>query len=249
VSRLTTRIATAARPWTTTTTFGWSGTAAVDDVYPDGRVQSPQPVFLRLLNDVTVTADVTESGAAPAGSSPITLRATLGDASGWSRTWALDRAVISAGSPVHLSAPLNLNNLYYEMAWNQVATGAVNPITLTLTVDSGQAAIPPAHLAFSLDRLLFKPLGALTTTTRGSVASSTRTVATVRLAGKSISVDNLRKAGAILVGAGLILGAAATLTSRGRRSRRGAQPVAPPRLDIPSQRQEVEQTAPEWLSL
>lgn len=251
-TRPTTRTSTVQRPWTTSTTFGWSGTTAVptaNDIYPDGRVQSPQPVFLHLLTDITVTADVTGTGVAPAGSKPLTLRATLGDGSGWSRTWALDRTTASNGSPAHLSAPLQLNNLYYEVAWNQVATGVVTPITLTLSVDSGQAATSSPQLTFSLDRLLLKPLGSLTTSTGGSVSAVSHTVGTVGLAGKSVSVESLRKSGAMLLAAGLILAVAATLTDRRRRRSLRSESVARVRFDLPAQREAIEEIEAETVSL
>ena len=251
-TRPTTDTSTVLRPWATSTTFGWSGTTTVstaNDIYPDGRAQSPQPVFLRLLNDITVTADVTNAGAAPAGSKPLTLRATLGDGSGWSRTWALDRTVAGSGSPGHLSAPLQLNNLYYEVAWNQVATGVVTPITLTLTVDSGEAATSSPHLTFSLDRLLLQPLGSLTTKTGGSVSVVTHAVATVGLAGQSVSVENLRKSGAVLLGAGLILAVAATVTDRRRRRSRRPESAAAVRWDLPAQRETIEEIEAETVSL
>jgi hypothetical protein len=251
-TRPTTRTSTVQRPWSTSTTFGWSGTAAVastNDIYPDGRVQSPQPVFLRLLSDITVTADVANTGAAPAGSTPLTLRATLGDGSGWSRTWALDRTVATNGGPAHLSAPLQLNNLYYEVAWNQVATGVVTPITLTLSVDSGQAAPSSPHLAFSLDRLLLQPIGALTTRTGGTASAVTHTVGTVGLAGKSVSVESVRKSGALLLGAGVILAVAATLTDRRRRRIRRSESAATVRMELPAQREAIEEIEAETVSL
>jgi hypothetical protein len=245
-TRPATRTSTVRQPWSTSTTFGWSGTTdlpTANDIYPDGRVQSPQPVFLRLLNDITVTADVAGAGAAPTGSTPLTMRATLGDGSGWSRTWALDRTVAKDGSPAHLSAPLQLSNLYYEVAWNQVATGVVTPVTLTLSVDSGQATASSPHLTFSLDRLLLKPTGPLTTTTGGSVGVTSRTVGTVRLAGQLVSVASLRKSAAVLLTGGLILAAAATLADRRRRRGRRSEFAEPVRMDIPRQRAPIEEIA------
>lgn len=249
-TRPLTRTTTAALPWTSTTTFGWFGSAAANDIYPDGRVQSPQPVFLRLLSDVTVTADVRTSGAVRSGSGPLTLRATLSDDTGWTRTWALDRAVAAGaagGGSVHLSAPLQLGVLQQETAWNQAATGVSSPVTLTLTVDSGRPEQPPAHVAFSLGQLLFKPLGPLTTTTGGSVSTHVRTAGAVRLAGKAIAVETLRKAGALLLGVGVIGAVAATLAGR-RRRRRPATP-AHVRVQVPGQRAALDDVQEESLSL
>jgi hypothetical protein len=254
-TRPATRTTTVQRTWTNTTTFGWSGAAAASDIYPDGQVQSPQPVFLRLLSDITVTADVTASGATRAASSgPLTLRATLGDDTGWSRTWALDRSVASAGDTVHLSAPLQLGNLLMETGWNQISTGVLSPVTLTLSVDSGQAASPSAQTKFSLDRLLFKPLGPLTTSTGGSVPAATHTTAAVRLAGHSVSVAHLRTDGAVLVGVGLIVAAVAALADRrrrrSRRSRRSRTVAgASVRAGVPGQRSPQEDEAEEESSL
>ena len=153
-TRPTTRTTSTAQAWTSTTAFGWSGTAAANDIYPDGRVQSPQPVYLRLLTDIAVTADVTDSGAVRTGSRPLTLRATLGDDTGWRRTWALDRTIPVDGSSAHLSAPLRLSDLHSETAWNQTATGVQSPVTLTLTVVSGRPDQPFARLPFSFVQLL-----------------------------------------------------------------------------------------------
>ena len=249
MTRPTTRTSTAARPWTTTTTFGWSGTTTANDIYPDGQVQSPQPVFLRLLNEITVTADVSSSGVARSGSQPLTLRATLSDDSGWSRTWALDRAVVSTDGPAHLSAPLKLDTLFDEVAWNQIATGVQNPITLTLSVDREQGNSPSARLAFSLQRLLFKPLGPLTTSNGGTVSATTHTAGAVRLAGQSVSVARLRTSGAVLIGAGLIVAAAATLADQRRRRRRRAESAPHLRVAVPGQRQTIEEDAPEAIAL
>jgi hypothetical protein len=242
-TRPTTRATSVQQRSTSTTAFGWSGTAPLrtaNDIYPDGQVQSPQPVFLRLLTDVTVTADVATSGAAPTGSHPLTLRATLADDTGWSRTWALDRTVIVAGSSAHLSAPLRLSDLNSEIGWNQTATGVRSPVTLTLTVDSGQQDRPTARLAFSLSDLLFRPLGPLTTTTRTTLSVPARTTGVVRLAGQSVSVESLRTNGAALLGGGLIVAGAAALARR--RSRRRAEPPAHARVTIPEQRAALGQT-------
>jgi hypothetical protein len=245
-TRPTTRATSVQQHSTSTTAFGWSGTAALrtaNDIYPDGQVQSPQPVFLRLLTDVTVTADVTTSGAAPTGSHPLTLRATLADDTGWSRTWALDRTVILAGGSAHLSAPLRLSDLNSEIAWNQTATGVRSPVTLTLTVDSGQVDRPTARLAFSLSDLLFRPRGPLTTTARTTVSVPARATAVVRLDGQSVSIESLRTNGAALLGGGLIVAGAAALARR--RSRRRAEPPAHARVTIPEQRAALGRTTRE----
>jgi hypothetical protein len=133
------------------------------------------------------------------------------------------------------------------MAWNQTATGVSSPVTLTLTVDSGRADQPPAHLAFSLDQLLFKPLGPLTTTTRGDVPTSVRTAGVVQLAGKAVAVEKMRNAGAVLVGLGVIRVGAAVLA--GRRGRRRVGVAAAARVEIPGQRAALEDVREESLSL
>jgi signal peptidase I len=209
------RTATVAQKSVTTVRFGWTGTSDNRLIYPDGRVTDPAPIFPKVVDRVTMTADVTTDGR-PARAA--TLNATLSDASGWTRQWQLDSTGETSGSSLHLSQNVNLSLLLMQVAWVQSTTGVSSPATLTLSVDEKGGPPDAPALSFALSKVAVKPQGALNVTSSGTTPTRTSVPATLSISGKNFSIGRLRTLGAGAAALGLIVALAAGLLCRRTRT-------------------------------
>jgi signal peptidase I len=210
------RTATVSRASSTTVTFGWTGTSGNTLIYPSGRVADPAPIFPKVVDQITLTADVTAKGR-PLSSAILT--ATLSDASGWTHQWQFDATADQVGPVLHLSGSVNLKLLLMQVAWVQATTGVSSPATLTLRVaQNGGAADSGPSLSFALSNATFKPQGPLTVTTAGKTATRASVPTSLTVSGHAVPVSQLRKVGAIAAALGLLVALAAGLLARRART-------------------------------
>jgi signal peptidase I len=114
--------------------FTYSGLAPAGAVYPQGRVTTGQPIYLRLVDTLQVAFSYelgTEQATGLSGGARLV--AELSDGSGWRREMTLASARAFTGSTVRLSGPLDLVELRALIARVEAATGVPKP-AYTLTV-------------------------------------------------------------------------------------------------------------------
>jgi signal peptidase I len=147
--------------------FGYSGTAAAGATYPDGRIETGDPIYTRLLEGLTVTFSDAVSSATPVEGS-VRLDVTVTTADGWSAPLpggvpaAFAGGTASAGVPIDVAAAQALIGRHAA----EVGSGST-PATLTVTpaVDlrgaaEGRPFTAPfeAGLSFALDTVSLRPV-------------------------------------------------------------------------------------------
>lgn len=124
--------------------FTYSGITPAGPVYPDGRVSTGQPVFLRLVDRLDVRFEYgfgSEADFEVAGSADLVAKLT--DGSGWTREVTLAPATSFAGPNVRLAGSLDLRGLRALIDRVEKATGVPRP-SYTVSI------VPEVRLAASL---------------------------------------------------------------------------------------------------
>jgi signal peptidase I len=145
-----TETTTAAQPYRQTATIGYSGNAPRDAVYPDGHLDSGDPIFTRLINQFTVDVHSTfvMSPAIPRALHETSqVIADMSSDTGWHRDLVLAPSRTFPGDTAHATATLDLRVLHrIEQAFS-AETGLATPdvtlqIVWTLHVSGAAAATP-----------------------------------------------------------------------------------------------------------
>jgi signal peptidase I len=229
--------------------FGYSGAAPAGPAYPDGKVSTAEPLFTRLLDNVTVRFDYSFAAAEPHTlSGRASLEAQVSSADGWSRTLALAGPTAFSGDHVRLAGTLHLAELEATLARLETTTQVSDPYTLTLKArvsTRGVLAGLPIHgvfaapLAFSLSAYELQPqlpsaepaVGATTPVQNPLLPTASATVVgrvsrpgVLRLVIGSLSVANARRVArdGIALALLLVLAAFALVPSLRRHGRRSA---------------------------
>ena len=148
--------------------FAYEGVVRRSEVYPDGRVSTGEPVFLRLVPRLRVSFDYQFESRLPAeAAGNVSLAARVSDGRGWERTLVLARARPFAGRSASTSGTLDLRRIQAIIdrlrdltgSAQSVYTVAVVPrVTVKGSVGSEplDAVFAPA-LAFELGDLRLQP--------------------------------------------------------------------------------------------
>ena len=92
--------------------FAYEGVVRPNEVYPDGRVSTGEPVFLRLVPRLRVSFDYQLESRLPAeAAGNVSLAARVSDGRGWERTLPLAPARPFAGRSVSASGTLDLRRI------------------------------------------------------------------------------------------------------------------------------------------
>jgi signal peptidase I len=111
-SRPTETKTTRSFPYRESGSFGYSGEATAGVAYPDGRVDTSEPVFLRLVDDMRVSFDYrVQAESELDANGQIGLVAVLAGAEGWKRVIELQRPTAFTGSASSAEGVLDLRRL------------------------------------------------------------------------------------------------------------------------------------------
>lgn len=237
-----TRPATTTGPigYTHTGEFTYAATAVQGPVYDAPTVRTGQPLFLRLIDDVRVGFAYRFDAAEPASTrGTIGLRATVDNATGWSRTLQLAAPAAFDSDTATVTGDLDLTKIRALVTQAAQATGESGATTITLRPHvrvNGDIAGHPFQnrydpsLAYQLTDTQLRPLdetdghgdATLRTHQTGEVHAPGRQPALLTWAGRAIAVDTARRlsvAAVVTCAAGLLLVVAAA-----RRTARLSEP-------------------------
>jgi len=244
-TRPTTNAATVKSAYTERVSFAYRATAAAGPVYPGGVVRTGDPVFLRLVDRVRVTAGYRFTATAPhrvGGTMEVLVR--ISSPTGWTRSLPLAAPARFAGDRARRRVTLDLPRLRSLIERVETLTGtsaggdytlAVVPrvrLTGTLAGQPLSSEYAPS-LSFQLSALQLRPGGApatsssddqqdgLTPSRRGTVATTATAANTLGIGGLALPVTTARW----IALAGLLLAAATALLARVRQRRRPSDPV------------------------
>jgi signal peptidase I len=194
--------------------FNYDADVASDSVYPDGRVDTGDLIFLRVINEVQLTLDWTwegDQGSNLAGIGQLSARIT--DSSGWQNTISLGPAVEWTGAAATLTGTLDFDRVQQLAAEARSSTGIGDDRqTVTITADlevEGVVAGTPVTDTFSptftfdvtpLRATLNTPpdasdepsAGGLVFTDTGSVTAPAAAANHLTIAGRDIPVQKAR---------------------------------------------------------
>lgn len=153
---------TVADAYTHTGTFAYDARARRGAAYPDGKVETGEPVFVRLSRTVDVAFDYRFTSSRPASiRGEVALEATIADGLGWQRTLPLAEAAHFTGPAARVEGRLDLRRLLAILDGVRSSTGQVVSqarVTVvprvTVTGSAGGAPVDPVFtpaLAFTLD--------------------------------------------------------------------------------------------------
>jgi signal peptidase I len=189
------------------------GVASRGTTYPDGRVHTGQPVYLRLAHQVTLLFADRVTASAPAGPATTTaaLTVTLSVPGGWSSVLKADPAVPVTSGPATVvvdidAAMQRLRSVAKETGVGQAgATVTLQAHMATTTDAEGHAvdSLADTSYAFSLDATALRPpaaaanavLAAGPATLPGTTTSdkvTTLSARAVNVAGRNLSLAVLR---------------------------------------------------------
>jgi signal peptidase I len=140
-------------PYAQSGTFAYSAASKAGAAYPDGRVRTGDPFFLRLVRDARFTFAYRFTSPSPhrvhgtAG-----LVAQLASTTGWSRTVTLARPTAFTGDAVTVHGSMNMRSLGELIARLEASTQVISSYTVTLTPTvriAGAAGTLPVHSAFA----------------------------------------------------------------------------------------------------
>ena len=126
-SRPTETETTRSAPYRESGVFGYSGDARAGVAYPDGRVDTGEPVFLRLVDELRVSFDYrVEAESQVDAHGEIGLAAVLSGAEGWKRTIALQEPTAFTGTATAAEGVLDLRRLSGLIKRVERETGVVH---------------------------------------------------------------------------------------------------------------------------
>lgn len=219
--------------------FSYEADVPAGPVYPDGRIQTGDPVFLRLGDRLDVAFDWEfDSDPAPAelrGSGQLV--AVVRDGSGWTTSLPLAQEVEWSGTQARLAGELDLGEVARVAARVAEATGVSSSSrTVTLMADialegtldgAAFSAGAAPSMSLSVDELRAQPSspadgegagGLFAASETGSVMVPGRETATLSVAGRSLPVAIVRPVSLALVALGMVLAAAAAFLAVRTRS-------------------------------
>jgi signal peptidase I len=206
-------------------TFAYSADAPKGPVYSDRRVDTGDPVFLRVVDNIRVTFDYEFASQAPHSvSGDGRLVAELSDTNGWTRTFVIDDGGTLVDGRLELAGDLDLAQMRVLAQQIEKLTGITrDAYTLTVAPEisvegtlAGQVLLESftSPTSFQLDALQLR-YGSeggdgepLRPTSEGGVDVLHTAPATVGVVGADLSVSALRRmgvAGALLALAALAL--------------------------------------------
>ncbi len=148
--------------------FAYEGVVRRSEVYPDGRVSTGEPVFLRLVPRLRVSFDYQFESRLPAeAAGNVSLAARVSDGRGWERTLVLARARPLAGGSASTSGTLDLRRIQAIIDRLRDLTGSAQSVYTVAVVprvtvkgsvggEPLDAVFAPA-LAFELGDLRLQP--------------------------------------------------------------------------------------------
>jgi signal peptidase I len=207
-------------PFTNRGTFAYSAPVNAGPVYGEGGLKTGDPVYLRIVNQISVHFGYRFVAADRHDvSGTIALSANVQDVSGWHQTVPLVAPTGFSGSKGQLDTTLDIAQLQSLIAAAAGATG-VRPSTQTVTLVAdvkakGALAGQPVDsdftptYPFDLDSLVLKPSSAgtgakaigTTPTTRDSIPNSVKRAATIGAFGLAVDVSIVRW---VTLGAGVL---------------------------------------------
>jgi signal peptidase I len=161
--------ATTAAGYTQAGTFSYSASAPAGAVYPNGHAATGDPLFLHLIDQVTVQFDYRLSSTSPhALTGTGTLLAQLTSSTGWNHTLQLQPPTPFSGDHTLLAGTLQLRPIQALLRRVEAATTVSGGVTYTLTLQpriyaNGALAGSPLNatfsppLPFTLDPLQLRP--------------------------------------------------------------------------------------------
>jgi signal peptidase I len=201
--------------------YGYTAAADTGTTYPTGRVETGDPVYTRLVDDLTVSFEDTLTGPGLTGlAGTLLLEVRLAAADGWSAVLERGRAVPFEGGTAAASVTVDTEAAREVLAEHQDEVGAPGGGATVTVVPVVEAAGElerqpvsvgaPAGLAFTLDEVALRPVAgedAVAPTTESSVAVDRTVPGTLSMAGATVPVATARTVvGGLLVLAGLGLG-------------------------------------------
>lgn len=190
-----------------------------DAVYPGGRVESGQPIFLNLVDRVAFTFTYRADAAVPlVAVGDVALRGSVSDSDGWSLPFDVAPTTPFNGSDVTVGGTVDLTALRGKIAGVEQATGVKHDsytvqiaASVNREIHRNDAVVTgpfAATLSFTLDALemhLAAPSGdALTPSKGGLLGVPTERENHIELLGQSPSVAGAR---AVAIALALVLGA------------------------------------------
>jgi signal peptidase I len=203
-------------PYTQSGTFAYSATTTPGAAYPDGRVTTGDPLFLRLVRSADVGFSYRFASSADhrvAGT--IGLTATLASSTGWMRTFTLAKPQRFSGNRASVRGTIDLSSFAALVAHLETTTQVRSSYTFTLTPlvrivgavsGSRLSAVYTPQLGFSLDANELQPtlpgaVGHPSTPDRsnplkpsasGSVSATKMLPASFAILGKHLTVSAMR---------------------------------------------------------
>jgi signal peptidase I len=230
----TTTTGEAKLPYTERGAFTYSAAVAPGAVYDDGRVDTGEPIYLRLAKSVDIhfAYGFVADGAAIDGT--LALRAEVSDGSGWRRTIELQSPTPFRGAQAEGSTTLELGTFEALVAEVRAATGAgtstydvdiLADVTVSGTLHgrSFTATFEP-KLPLHLDALRLAPDGPaeksasrFATSTTGAVKIRTSSADRLEVAGRGITTETARRVAGIGMVISTITAAMLIVAMRRRR--------------------------------
>ncbi len=206
--------ATTKIPYSQGVSFGYAASAPAGPVYPDGSVNTGNPIFLNLVHQVRVQVDYRLTTAAPhtlGGTEDVLVRLT--GPGGWTRVTQITPAVHFTGDQA--SAAVTLGLTYIQSLFAQVARLTGAPATAGYSISvvpqfriGGTLAGRPLStsydpvLSFQLNDVQLLPgVGpsapgntptGLTSSQNGSVTRGATTANTISVLGRTVEIATLR---------------------------------------------------------
>ena len=134
--------------------FSYGARVDANEVYEDGRLETGEPIFLRLVPRLRLAfAYAFESERPVSATGRIGLRARLSDGRGWERTLTLAPGRAFSGSKASLAATLDLREIQETVERMRELTGSAQTVyTVAVLPDvrlSGRAGRDPLDVAFA----------------------------------------------------------------------------------------------------
>lgn len=228
-TRPTTTVATVPDAYAHQGRFAYSADVRANDVYPDGRVTTGVPVFLRLVPRLRVAFDYRLESRFPAEAvGNVRLAVRLSDGRGWERVLPLAPAKPFAGRSVGTSGILDLRRLQTLIERMRELTGSAQSVYSVAVVPQvtvkGSAGGQPLDavfaptLAFELGDLRLQPKldgsgeGVSPFAPREAGVGTRPAKSTLELGGLSLPVETARLLSVIGLVAAALLGLLAILT-------------------------------------
>lgn len=219
-------------PATQTGTLGYSAAVPVSETYPSGRLQTGDPIFLRLLTDIGVTFHYSVTGDAGTTGGSARVDVDVSTPSGWRSRLAIAPPAPLKNGKADLAGVLDLGRVQSLTATVSQATGVpLGTISMNIiaSVDTERPSASPSNYTIQLPMQLnaleaTMANGKLTPSPEGPVVASTEAVGGLHTASRAhprASQDIRFALLAALMGAAALTVLAGHSVAPGTVSRRG----------------------------